>query len=103
MNCPTAFEVAKEVSTEIKKIVKKVQVKNPMGLHTRPATEIVKLLQNFKSQVSLTYKKETINARSILGILMLAAGKNSRITISIEGIDADEALEKLMTVFEGGL
>lgn len=70
-----------------------------MGLHTRPATEIVKLLQHYKSDVSLTYKKETVNARSILGILMLAASKNSKITISVEGVDAEETLEKLLGVF----
>lgn len=82
------------------KLVSKVQVKNMMGLHTRPATEIVKLLQNSKCDVFFTYKKETINAKSILSILMLAAKKNSKITITVDGIDADETMTKLVRAFE---
>lgn len=82
------------------KLVKKVQVKNRLGLHTRPATMIVKLLQNCKSDVSFTCRKETINAKSILSILMLAAKKNSRITITVEGDDADNTLESLVEAFD---
>jgi len=77
-----------------------VQVKNRLGLHTRPATMIVKLLQNCKSDVSFTCRKETINAKSILSILMLAAKKNSRITITVEGDDADNTLESLVEAFD---
>ncbi len=84
----------------MKKLICKVQVKNSMGLHTRPATTIVKLLQRSKSDVSFTYKKETINAKSILSILMLAARKNSRITITVDGSDADETMGKLVEAFE---
>lgn len=71
-----------------------------MGLHTRPATAIVKLLQNCKSDVSFTYKKETINAKSILSILMLAAKKNSKIMITVEGHDAEETMDKLIAAFD---
>ncbi len=82
------------------KFVRKVQVKNRMGLHTRPATAIVKLLQNYKCNVHFKCRQETINAKSILNILILAAQKNSKITIIAEGIDAEEALEKLVEAFE---
>jgi phosphocarrier protein len=78
----------------------KVQVKNTLGLHTRPATIIVKLLQNSKSDVFFTCKRETINAKSILSILMLAAKKNSKITISVNGEDSEEIINKLVAVFE---
>lgn len=78
----------------------RVRVKNPMGLHTRPATTIVKLLQNAKSDVHFTHRKLTINAKSILSILMLAAKKNSWITISAKGEDAEEVIQKLADVFE---
>jgi phosphocarrier protein HPr len=71
-----------------------------MGLHTRPATTIVKLLQNCKSEVLFTVKNDTINAKSILSILMLAAKKNSNITISIDGEDAEEVKTKLVEAFE---
>ena len=82
------------------KLCRKVQVKNTMGLHTRPATSIVKLLQNSKCDVSFTYKRDTINAKSILSILMLAAKKNSKITITVEGDDADLTMNNLVHAFE---
>lgn len=78
----------------------KVRVANELGLHTRPATLIVKLLQEYKSEVLFTYKKETINARSILNILMLAAPKNAVISITAKGIDARETLNQLVSSFE---
>lgn len=71
-----------------------------MGLHARPATVIVKLLQSYKSEVVFKYKKEAVNARSILNILMLAAKKNARIIIEVEGDDAVETLDKLINAFE---
>lgn len=81
-------------------LVRKIKVKNTLGLHTRPAATIVKLLQPLKSSVSFTYKDETINARSIMSILMLAAKKNAQITITIEGVDAELAMRKLVAAFE---
>lgn len=82
------------------KLVCKVQVKNRMGLHTRPATTIVKLLQNCKSDVYFVHKRERVNAKSILSLLMLAAKKNSKITIEIDGEDANLTMEKLIEAFE---
>lgn len=82
------------------KIVRKVKVKNSLGLHTRPAASIVKLLQPCKSSVQFTHKNETINARSIMSILMLAAKKNSTIEITIEGIDAEATMENLVKAFD---
>ena len=82
------------------KLIRKVQVKNRLGLHTRPATAIVKLLQGCRSDVFFTHKRDTINAKSILSILMLAAKKNSKITISVEGEDADTVMDQLLDAFE---
>lgn len=84
------------------KVVNKVQIKNKMGLHTRPATTIVKLLQNCKSNVSFTYKRSTVNAKSVLSLLMLAAPQKSKITITVEGEDADDTMKNLVTAFEKG-
>ncbi len=78
----------------------KVKVKNPLGLHTRPAAAIVKILQPLKSSVYFTYKNETINARSIMSILMLAAKKNSQIEITAEGEDAEIALKLMVKAFD---
>jgi phosphocarrier protein HPr len=71
-----------------------------MGLHTRPATTIVKLLQSCKCDVFFTHKRSTVNAKSILSILMLAARRNSTITIMIDGEDANITMEKLVAAFE---
>ncbi len=84
------------------KLTQKVQVKNKLGLHTRPATMIVKLLQNSKCRVEFTCRKETINAKSILSILMLAATRNSNITITVDGDDAEATMERLINAFENG-
>ncbi|MBX9744692.1 MAG: HPr family phosphocarrier protein [Chlamydiales bacterium] len=84
----------------MKKLIHKVKVKNALGLHTRPAAAIVKLLQLKKSSVQFTYKDETINARSIMSILMLAAKKNSLITVTVEGEDAEVTMANLVRAFD---
>lgn len=81
------------------KRIQKVRVKNAMGIHTRPAATIVKLLQNAKSDVFFTHRKETVNAKSILSLLMLAAQKNAMITIQVEGEDADTTMNMLVDGF----
>ncbi|MCH9609376.1 MAG: Phosphocarrier protein HPr [Chlamydiales bacterium] len=81
-------------------IVKKMRVKNELGLHTRPATTIVKLLQDSKSEVLFTYRKETVSAKSILSILMLAVQKNGLLTITIKGMDAKETMSRLEKAFD---
>lgn len=71
-----------------------------MGLHTRPATVIVKLLQGSKSEINFTYKRLKVNAKSILSVLMLAAKKNSTITVTVNGEDAEDTMNKLVEAFE---
>lgn len=85
---------------ERKSITRKVRVQNALGLHTRPATVIVRMLHNVKCEVYFTYKKETINAKSILSILMLAARKNAMITITCDGPDAEETMNELIEAFD---
>lgn len=82
------------------KLVRNIRVRNRLGLHTRPATTIVKLLQACQSDVYFTHNQETANAKSILSLLMLAAGENSEITIMIDGEDAKTMMEKLIEAFE---
>lgn len=82
------------------KISRKVRVENEQGLHVRPATAIVKLLQTVSSSVSFTHRKETVNAKSIMSILMLAATKNTLLTVTVEGEDAEEAMAGLVAIFK---
>jgi len=71
-------------------------VMNDKGLHTRPSTELVKCAATFKSQVMLSYQNITVNAKSLLGILMLAAVRGSRIIIEATGEDAEEAVKSIV-------
>lgn len=75
-------------------------VRNDRGLHTRPSTEIIKCATSFRAEVFLIYQKNHVNAKSLLGILMLAASKGSRIQVEAEGEDAEEAVNTLIRLAE---
>lgn len=77
-------------------------VLNDRGLHTRPSTELVRLASRFRSQITLIHKKLRVNAKSILGILMLGASKGSRIRIEAIGQDAQKAIDSLAELAEKG-
>ncbi len=83
------------------KISKNFTVLNEKGLHTRPATELVKLASNFESQIVLSYQDLSVNAKSLLGILMLAAARGAKIQIEAEGADADLAVESIIKLSKG--
>ncbi|CAF23901.1 Phosphocarrier protein HPr [Candidatus Protochlamydia amoebophila] len=85
------------LKTTEKSVVKgKFIVSNDRGLHTRPSTELVKCANSFRSQVFLKYQKLAVNAKSLLGVLMLAASKGAKIGIEAEGVDAQEAVESII-------
>lgn len=84
------------------KLVRKLRVKNSLGLHTRPATVIVKLLQDCKCDVNFSHKRDSVNAKSIMSILMLAACKNSQIVVTVDGEDAENTMAKIVSAFEDG-
>ena len=71
-------------------------VENERGLHTRPSTEIVKCASRYKSEIHLCYQNCIVNAKSILGILMMAVVRGGRITIEAVGTDAEEAIQALL-------
>lgn len=73
-------------------------VNNDRGLHTRPSTEIVKCAVGFKSEIFLVYQKNRANAKSLLGILMLAAARGAKITVEAQGNDAEEAVSHLQAL-----
>lgn len=75
-------------------------VRNAKGLHTRPSTEIVKCASKFKSDIYLTYHRTTVSAKSLLEILMLAAGKNAKVAIEAKGVDANQAVEAILALAE---
>ena len=73
---------------------------NDEGLHLRPAGMFVKLASTFKSEIWVDKDGETANGKSIMGLALLAAERNSIITITAEGEDADEAMEALGALIE---
>jgi len=80
-------------------VSKVIEVTNKMGLHARPCSKFVKLAAVFKSEVWVEKDGEQVNGKSIMGLMMLAAGNGSKLNITCEGPDAAEALaalEKLM-------
>ena len=78
------------------KIIDTFTILNEKGLHTRPATELVKCSSKFKAHISLIYQDFTVNAKSLLGILMLAAARGSKIQVEAEGEDAQEAIDAIL-------
>lgn len=76
-------------------INKKITVKNKQGLHARPAALFVQLANKFESAITVKKGKEKVNGKSIMGILMLAAGHGSQIIIEAEGVDAESAISEL--------
>jgi len=71
-------------------------VANDKGLHTRPSTELVKCATCFKAEVNLQYQDLIVNAKSLLGILTLAANRGSRIFIEANGEDAEQAVHSIL-------
>lgn len=71
-------------------------VMNEKGLHTRPSTELVKCATSFRAQITLIYEDLVVNAKSLLGILTLAAARGSFIEIEAIGEDAKEAVSTLI-------
>jgi phosphocarrier protein HPr len=71
-------------------------VLNEKGLHTRPSTELVKCSSTFNCHINLHYRNYTVNAKSLLGILMLAAGKGAKIKIEANGEDAKKAIDAIL-------
>lgn len=72
-----------------------VEVVNKLGIHARPAALFVKTANRFHSEIFIEKDGEQINGKSIMGLLMLAAGPGSKLTLHAEGADASEALGEL--------
>ncbi len=79
-----------------KRIIASFTIINEKGLHTRPATELVKCAASFNSKINLLYKNLIVNAKSLLGILMLAANKGTKLVVEATGDDAEEAVNSIL-------
>ena len=77
------------------KIEREITIINRLGLHARPAAMFVRIASRFRSEVWVEKEGEQINGKSIMGLMMLAAGQGSKLTIRCEGPDADKVMEEL--------
>ena len=81
-------------------IEKDVVVKNRAGIHARPAASIVKLANKFTSEIKIKKEDDEINAKSIMGIIALAAVYKTELKIIADGDDEAAAVEALYNLFE---
>ncbi|WP_017462153.1 HPr family phosphocarrier protein [Dyella ginsengisoli] len=79
---------------------KEIVVSNRLGLHARASAKLVQLVQGFKSTVWLISKGREINAQSIMGVMMLAAGIGTALTVRTEGPDEQQALDAVIDLFD---
>ena len=77
------------------KIEKEIMVINRLGLHARPAAMFVRIASRYRSEIWVEKEGEQINGKSIMGLMMLAAGQGSKLLVQCEGPDADKAMEEL--------
>lgn len=73
-------------------------VTNDKGLHTRPSTELVRCTNSFNSKINIFYRNYVVNAKSLLGILMLAAEKGAKIKVEAVGDDAEIAIQTILNL-----
>ncbi len=77
-----------------------IEITNKLGLHARASAKLTQLATSFKCEVNLERNGRRVNAKSIMGVMMLAAGKGSIVTIDTEGADADAAMAGLVALIE---
>jgi phosphocarrier protein HPr len=74
------------------KVTKVFTIQNRLGLHARPSAQFVKLCSKFRCEVWVEKDGEQVNGKSIMGLMMLAAGLGSKLTVICEGQDSDKAI-----------
>jgi phosphocarrier protein len=77
------------------KVEKELTVMNRLGLHARPSAMFVKICSRFKCDVWVEKDNERVNGKSIMGLMMLAAGHGSKLKVSCEGPDAERAIDEI--------
>ena len=76
-------------------ISRNIEIVNKLGLHARAAAQLVQLASSFSSHIEIEKDARRVNGKSIMGVMMLAAGKGSEITLHVDGEDEQESIDKL--------
>lgn len=77
-----------------------VEISNRLGLHARAAAKVVHTANSFRSEIFIGTNDEEVNAKSILGLLTLAATKGTPLNVRVEGEDEEEAMAAVVSLFE---
>ena len=81
---------------------REVEIRNRLGLHARAAARFVQAASRFESKVTVSHGARTVDGKSILGILLLAAPRGTRLVLCADGVDEAACLEALAALVEGG-
>ncbi|MGB3393762.1 MAG: HPr family phosphocarrier protein [Stenotrophomonas sp.] len=79
---------------------RELTVSNRLGLHARATAKLVQLLSGFRANATLVAKGREVNAKSIMGVMLLAAGQGTPVTIRVDGEDETAALDAVAALFE---
>lgn len=85
----------KKSNDDVLRCTKEIVIQNRNGLHARPAAMFVKISSRYRAEVWIEKDGERVNGKSIMGLMMLAAGKGSKLHIVAEGADADKVVAEL--------
>jgi phosphocarrier protein HPr len=77
---------------------REVEILNKLGLHARASAKLTQLAARYQSEVQMSRNGRKVNAKSIMGVMMLAAGKGSRVVIETDGPDEGDAMEAIVSL-----
>ena len=77
---------------------REVEILNKLGLHARASAKLTQLAARYQSEVQMSRNGRKVNAKSIMGVMMLAAGKGSKVVIETEGPDENDAMEAIVSL-----
>jgi phosphocarrier protein HPr len=81
-------------------IQREIEIVNKLGLHARASAKLTQLAAKYKSDVWMTRNTRRVNAKSIMGVMMLAAGKGSKILMEVDGPDEQECFDALAELIQ---
>ncbi len=83
-------------------ITEEMVIVNPLGMHARPAATLVQTVLNYECDITIQKNGRQVNAKSIMGLLTLAAAHGSQVSVTCKGPDAKEAMDAVRSLFESG-
>ena len=83
-------------------IIEEMTIVNSLGMHARPAATLVQAVLPFESTVHIHFNGQLVNAKSIMGLLTLAAAQGARISVACKGPDAQKAMDAVRALIEAG-